>query len=220
MNRYFNILIILLVIGCSENNKQPEVENKIQLDKKQTAKKSDGVNTNITDFKINEDVPKNNDNSSEFIEEEGKIFVSPAKLFDYYPLQFEGLELSKNSSGVTSSDLGKYTTSTGVMRMGEKYLRLRLSDFYEGSYFPEMNIIQNISADDANYSYKKIAEDAYKGYIQWHNASDYGIINVLIYNRFNLFIEIDGYSEMSFKYKTLIEKFKLKKLKEIKNSNG
>lgn len=220
MYKYFFILIILLVIGCSENNKQPEVENNTQTDKKQTAIKSDVVNTNITDFKINEDVPKNKDNSSEFIEEEGKVFVSPTKLFDYYPLQFEGLELSKNSSGVTSSGLGKYTTSTGVMRLGEKYLRLRLSDFYDGIYFPELNLVQNVPPDDANYNYREINEKEYIGFIQWHNAADYGIINVFIYDRFNLFIEMDGYPEMSVKYKELIEKFDLKKLKNVKNSNG
>jgi hypothetical protein len=56
--------------------------------------------------------------------------------------------------------------------------------------------------------------------LQWHKVSDYGIVNVVISNRFNLFIEIDGYSDLKDNYKQLIEKFDLKKLTEFENSNG
>lgn len=220
MFKFFFIFIILLIFGCSEQKKQPEKDGRIHNKQEQTTQNNEDVNTNITDVKINEEVIKRQDNSSEFIEEEGKELISPIKLFDYYPMQFEGLNLTKNSSGITSSGLGKYTTSTGVMQLDDKYLRLRFSDYYDGAFFPELNLITNVPSDDVNYKYNAIIDDDYIGFIQWHNSADYGIVNVLIHNRFNLFIEIDGYSEMKDKYKELIEKFDLKKLKEIKNSNG
>lgn len=130
------------------------------------------------------------------------------------------MDLLKNSIGLTSSGLGKYSTSTAVMQSGEKYLRLRLSDHYSTDFIPEYNSFVNVPLSNINYEFIPINNSNYIGYLQWHKVSDYGIVNVVISNRFNLFIEIDGYSDLKDNYKQLIEKFDLKKLTEFENSNG
>ena len=46
-------------------------------------------------------------------------------------------------------------------------------------------------------------------------AEAYGIIEILVYNRYNINIEIDNFPDLKENYKSLIENFDLKKLNEI-----
>lgn len=208
------IFISVLLVSCSEETNEPESKvNEKGLDSEKP------IDNQLTDITINEEFDNEVD-SSLVVKVESKDLVNPKKLFDYYPEKYKGLELIKNSNGLTSSGLGKYTTSTGVMQLGEKYLRLRLSDYFDTEYIPEYSKYVNVPSSDINFEYFPIVKDDYYGYLQWHRVSDFGIVNVIISNRFNLFIEIDGYSELKDSYSDLIEKFDLKKLKELKNSNG
>ena len=212
-NLFFYLIFILVVFwGCSDEARNPE-EN---ITETKTEESEIEGNTQI---EIKEEVVNEID-STLIVNVESKDFIKPKKLFDYYPEKYKELELIKNSNGLSSSGLGKYTTSTGVMQSGETYLRLRLSDYFDTKYIPEYNKFVNTPESDANFEYYPIKKDNYYGYLQWHKFSDLGVVNVIISNRFNLFIEIDGYSELKNSYNDLIEKFELKKLKEIKDSNG
>src|SRR6056300_1230649 len=132
------ISFIIIVFGCSQDVKESEI-----ITEDTTSSIDNSVDNNVTDFKINEVVELNRDTSF-FVNVESKKIIAPAKLFDYYPESFEGMDLLKNSIGLTSSGLGKYSTSTAVMQSGEKYLRLRLSDHYSTDFIPEYNSFVNV----------------------------------------------------------------------------
>lgn len=173
--------------------------------------------TRISDMKINDNVEiKSSENL--LMELESKQFVSPDRLFDFFPKSYQSITLDKNSSGKANSGLGKFTTCTGIYKKDSQIIKVRLSDFNDKKYFPDLDILNKIPPSFETFTFEKVKiNDEIYGYKQWHTSEMQGILNLIAYNRFNFHIEIENIPDMKNNYKSFIEKFDLKKLKEISN---
>lgn len=201
-----SILLIFILLSCNtENNGNQEV----------IIKKADSTKSNISEIKINNEVSVNK-NVEETTKIEGKELITADKLFDFFPKKYKNLDLIEESSGNSSSGLGRFTTSTGAFDKNNKYIKIRLSDYYGEEYFPDMKYLVNIPNSDETFLFQKaIINNDIIGYVQWHKVEDYGIINLFAYGRFNIYLEINGFPEIKQEYKSFIESFDIKKLKEI-----
>ena len=116
----------------------------------------------------------------------------------------------------SNSKLGKFTTCTGIYRKQNKSVKIRLSDYFDIEYFPDLHYYTDIPVSSKTFSFEKVnLGPDFIGYVQWHKAEAYGIIEILVYNRYNINIEIDNFPDLKENYKSLIENFDLKKLNEI-----
>lgn len=216
MKKLISILALILFCSCTESGE----DSKKPLDIPDSL--NYGINkpnsTRISDLKINE---SGEINASEnlLMEMESKTFVSPDRLFDFFPKSYESLTLVKNSSGKANSGLGKYTTCTGSYKKESQIIKVRLSDFNDKKYFPDLDILTKIPPSFETFTFEKVKinDDIY-GYKQWHTSEALGIINLIAYNRFNFHIETENIPDFKNNYKSFLEKFDLKKLKEISNS--
>lgn len=216
MKKLISILILILFCSCTENGNGSKEPSNIPDSLNYGINKPNS--TRISDMKINENV-EIIASENLLMEMEGKQFVSPDRLFDFFPKSYQGITLDKNSSGKANSGLGKYTTCTGIYKNDNQYIKVRFSDFNDKKYFPDLEIFNKIPPSFETYTFEKvkIGEDIF-GYIQWHTSENQGIINVLAFNRFNFHIESENIPDLKNNYKSFLEKFDLKKLKEISNN--
>jgi hypothetical protein len=206
------IVITFFLFSCNAEDKTKQPETTVQ--KTETSEPS----FTISDLKINNGVQVKK-SKSETVLIEGKALISADRLIDFFPKKYKGIGLDEQSSGESSSGLGRFTTTTGVFEKNHLFIRVRLSDYFSSKYFPDLKYLENTPKTDGTFTFEKADLGAeIIGYVQWHKVDDYGIINLLLYDRYNLYMEINGFPELKTNYKKFIEQFDLKKLKEISSS--
>lgn len=213
MNKYLiYILLASFLFAC--NDESTKKDEPIQQEVKKTVE----PNTNISSIKINSEVQSIDSNKKTIIIN-GISLVPSETLFDFFPKKYKNMTLDEQSSGTSNSGLGKFTTATSVFQDNRNFIRIRLSDYLSGKDFPDLKYLVNIPKFDATFTFQKadLGNDIV-GYVQWHKVEAYGIINLFLYNRFNIYMEINGFPELKTGYKDFIKTFNLKKLKEISTS--